>query len=87
MRIPQKSIIMEQWGIEGGVIMAIKLTKDMTIGELIGSFPQVAPILMQVGMHCLGCPSAQAESLEEAAMVHGLDADLLMEKINAFLNA
>lgn len=67
--------------------MAIKLTKDMTIGELIGSFPQVAPILMQVGMHCLGCPSAQAESLEEAAMVHGLDADLLMEKINAFLNA
>lgn len=67
--------------------MAIKLTKDMTIGELIGSYPQVAPILMQVGMHCLGCPSAQAESLEEAAMVHGLDADLLMEKINAFLNA
>ena len=67
--------------------MAIKLTKDMTIGELIGSFPQVAPILMQVGMHWLGCPSAQAESLEEAAMVHGLDADLLMEKINAFLNA
>ena len=67
--------------------MAIKLTKDMTIGELIGSFPQVAPILMHVGMHCLGCPSAQAESLEEAAMVHGLDADLLMEKINSFVNA
>jgi len=67
--------------------MAIKITKDMTIGELIGSFPQVAPILMQVGMHCLGCPSAQAESLGEAAMVHGLDADLLVEKINAFLNA
>lgn len=67
--------------------MAVKITKDMTIGELIGSFPQVAPILMQVGMHCLGCPSAQAESLGEAAMVHGLDADLLVEKINAFLNA
>ena len=67
--------------------MAIKLTKDMTIGELIGSFPHVAPILMLVGMHFLGWPSAQAESLEEAAMVHGLDADLLMEKINAFLNA
>ena len=67
--------------------MAVKATKDMTIGELIGSFPQVAPILMQVGMHCLGCPSAQAETLEEAAMVHGLDADLLIEKINAFLNA
>ncbi len=67
--------------------MAVKITKDMTIGELIGSFPQVAPILMQVGMHCLGCPSAQAESLGEAAMVHGIDADLLVEKINAFLNA
>ncbi len=67
--------------------MAVQITKDMTIGELIGSFPQVAPILMQVGMHCLGCPSAQAESLGEAAMVHGLDADLLVEKINAFLNA
>lgn len=68
-------------------MMAVKITKDMTIGELIGSFPQVAPILMQAGMHCLGCPSAQAESLAEAAMVHGLDADLLVEKINAFLNA
>ncbi len=67
--------------------MAVQITKDMTIGELIGSFPQVAPILMQVGMHCLGCPSAQAESIGEAAMVHGLDADLLVEKINAFLNA
>jgi len=38
---------------------------------------------MEIGMHCLGCPSAQMESLEEAAMVHGIDADLLVEKINA----
>ena len=67
--------------------MSVKIAKETTIGELISLYPQVAPILMQVGMHCLGCPSAQAESLEEAAMVHGLDADLLMEKINAFLNA
>lgn len=63
------------------------VSKDMTIGQLIREFPNVAPILMQVGMHCLGCPSAQAETLAEAAMVHGLDADLLVEKINAFLNA
>lgn len=63
------------------------VSKDMTIGQLIREFPNVAPILMQVGMHCLGCPSAQAETLGEAAMVHGLDADLLVEKINAFLNA
>ncbi len=63
------------------------VTKDMTIGELLMTNPNVAPILMEVGMHCLGCPSAQAESIADAAMVHGLDADLLVEKINAFLNA
>ncbi len=67
--------------------MAMQITKDITIGELIQAAPQVAPILFQVGMHCLGCPSAQAESIGEAAMVHGLDADLLVEKINAFLKA
>ena len=67
--------------------MAVKITTDTTIGELIALYPQVAPILFQVGMHCLGCPSAQMETLEEAAMVHGIDADLLVEKINAFLNA
>ena len=54
-----------------------------TIGELLTVFPEAAPILMEIGMHCLGCPSAQMESLEEAAMVHGIDADLLVEKINA----
>lgn len=63
------------------------VTKEMTIGELLMAHPNVAPVLMEVGMHCLGCPSAQAESLEMAAMVHGLDANLLVEKINAFLNA
>lgn len=47
----------------------------------------VAPILMEIGMHCLGCPSAQGESLEEAAMVHGIDVELLVEKINAAINA
>ena len=67
--------------------MAIKVTRDMTIGELLSVAPIVAPVLMEVGMHCLGCPTAQAETLEEAAMVHGIDADLLVEKINAALNA
>ena len=70
-----------------GVQTAMKITKEMTIGELLSVAPIVAPVLMEVGMHCLGCPSAQAETLEEAAMVHGLDADLLVEKINAALNA
>ena len=67
--------------------MAVKVKKDMTIGEVLGYNPMVAPILMEIGMHCLGCPSAQGETLEEAAMVHGIDVDLLVEKINATLNA
>ena len=59
------------------------ITKDMTIGEILRTNPAVAPVLMEAGMHCLGCPSAQGETLEEAAMVHGIDADTLMEKIAA----
>ncbi|MDE6749029.1 MAG: DUF1858 domain-containing protein [Lachnospiraceae bacterium] len=60
-----------------------EITKDMTIGEILRTNPDVAPILMNAGMHCLGCPSAQGESLEEAAMVHGMDIDELMTKIEA----
>ena len=59
------------------------VTKDMTIGEIIRTNPAVAPVLLQAGMHCLGCPSAQGETLEEAAMVHGLDIDALMAAIEA----
>ncbi len=58
-----------------------EITKEMTIGEILRTNPDVAPVLMEAGMHCLGCPSAQGESLEEAAMVHGMDIDALMEKI------
>ena len=53
------------------------ISKDMTIGELIRTDENIVPILMRAGMHCIGCPSAQGESLEEAAMVHGIDADVL----------
>ena len=59
------------------------ITKDMTIGEIFRTNPDVAPILMNAGMHCLGCPSAQGESLEEAAMVHGMNIDDLMAQIAA----
>ena len=62
-----------------------KVSKDMLIGQLLQIDANIAPILMRAGMHCLGCPSSQMESLEEAAMVHGIDADLLVEKINDFL--
>ena len=60
-----------------------QVSKDMKIGELLKVDPNIAPILMRSGMHCIGCPSAQGESLEEAAFVHGIDPELLVEKINA----
>ena len=62
-----------------------KVSKDMLIGQLLQIDPNIAPILMRAGMHCLGCPSSQMEYLEEAAMVHGMDADLLVQQINDFL--
>ena len=55
--------------------------------NLIDQFPESAPILMEIGMHCLGCPASQMETLEEAAMVHGIDCGLLVEKINAAAKA
>ena len=64
-----------------------KVTKDMLIGQLITLDPNIAPILMRAGMHCLGCPSSQMESLEEAAMVHGLDCDELLQDIHDYLQS
>jgi hybrid cluster-associated redox disulfide protein len=77
---------METLKRKGGVMMA-QVSRDTTIGEALSMNPGIAPILQEIGMHCLGCPASQGESLAEAAMVHGIDADLLVEKINAFLNA
>jgi hybrid cluster-associated redox disulfide protein len=57
------------------------ITKNMTIAQAISTNQNVIPILLDIGMHCLGCPSAQAETLEEAAMVHGLDPEDLMQRI------
>ncbi|SHO49368.1 DUF1858 domain-containing protein [Anaerocolumna xylanovorans] len=62
-----------------------QVSKDMTIGEIILVDQGVIPILLASGMHCIGCPSSQGETLEEAAMVHGMDADELMETINEYL--
>lgn len=59
------------------------ITKEMTIGEILRAYPDAAPILMEAGMHCLGCPSAQGESLEEAAMVHGMEINDIMAKLSA----
>ena len=67
--------------------MDAKITKDMTIGEILHINPNMAGVLMAGGMHCVGCPSSQAETLEEAAMVHGIDTDVLVAGLNAFMEA
>ncbi|HEY5560656.1 MAG TPA: DUF1858 domain-containing protein [Clostridiaceae bacterium] len=59
------------------------INKDMTIGEVVRSLPKSADILMDFGMGCVGCPSAQAETLEEAAMVHGLNLNDLLQALNS----
>ena len=59
----------------------VEIKKTMNIGELMRLDPNVAPILMGFGLHCFGCPMSQMETLEEAAEVHGVDVDLMIEKI------
>lgn len=59
------------------------INKDMKIGELLQEFPDKADILLAAGMHCLGCPASQAETLEEACEVHGIDVEELVKELNA----
>ena len=62
-----------------------QITKSPMIGELLQIDQNIAPIRLNIGMHCLGCPSSQMETVEEAAMVHGIDPDALVKEINDFL--
>ena len=64
-----------------------RVTKDTTLGEVIQIDAGVIPILMGAGMHCVGCPSSAGETLEEAAMVHGIDSDMLVEEIQSYLQS
>ncbi|HHX66936.1 MAG TPA: DUF1858 domain-containing protein, partial [Gallicola sp.] len=57
--------------------------KDMLIGDIIRTYPDAIEVLLQNGMSCIGCPGSQMESLEEAAMVHGLDIEKLLSELNA----
>ncbi|MEG0973047.1 MAG: DUF1858 domain-containing protein [Clostridium sp.] len=63
----------------------MQINKDMLIGELLQIDAGVAPILMSAGMHCIGCPSSQGESLEEACFVHGMNVTELVNTINEYL--
>lgn len=61
------------------------VSKDMAIGQIIRLDEGLIPILMSAGMHCVGCPSAQSETLEEAAMVHGMDVNSIISEMNNYL--
>ena len=63
----------------------MRITKNITIGELLENIPESADILTNMGMHCIGCPSARRETLEQAAEVHDIDPDDLLEDLKGFL--
>ncbi len=65
--------------------MDARVDKDMIIGDMLQIDPGIAAVLMASGMHCVGCPASQGESLAEAAVVHGLDADTLVDTVNGYL--
>lgn len=60
----------------------MQITKETVIGDILDFDSTTAPIFMEMGMHCLGCPTARGESLADACMVHGVDIDEMVEKIN-----
>ncbi len=63
----------------------MQITKNMLIGDILTMDIETAPFFIEMGMHCLGCPSARSETLEQACEVHGVDVDQMVAKINAFL--
>ncbi len=65
----------------------MKITKDTIIGDILNIAPQTAPLFMSIGMHCLGCPASRNETVAQACMVHGVDADALLAKVNAMIAA
>jgi len=65
----------------------MKVTKDTLIGDILDFDVETAQFFFEIGMHCLGCPHSRGESIEDACIVHGTDADALVNKINEFLAA
>lgn len=64
----------------------MKITKDTIIGDILDSYPDTAPLFIEIGMHCLGCPHSRGESVGEACEVHGTDADALVAKLNEVIS-
>ena len=63
------------------------ITKDTIIGDILDIAPETAPVFLSIGMHCPGCPSSRGETVEQACMVHGVDVDSLLKKINELVPA
>ncbi|MCR4925150.1 MAG: DUF1858 domain-containing protein [Clostridiales bacterium] len=63
----------------------MQIDKNMTVGDILDMDKETAPFFFEMGMHCLGCPASRGESVEQACLVHGVDADELVSKINEFL--
>ena len=61
----------------------MEFNKETRIGEILEKAPEKAEILLEIGMHCLGCPASQMETLEEACAVHGIDVEEVIAKLNA----
>ena len=68
-------------------MMKMKITKQSLIGDVLDYDVETAQFFLEMGMHCLGCPSARGESIEQACAVHGTDADALVKKLNDFIGA
>ena len=64
----------------------MKITKETVIGTILDEAPQTAHFFLEMGMHCLGCPASRGETIEQACMVHGVNADELIANINASLS-
>jgi len=62
------------------------VTRDTIIGDILDAAPSTAPFFLEMGMHCLGCPSARGESIADACEVHDVDVNVLIEKINKHLS-
>ena len=67
--------------------MAVKIEKETIIGDVLDIAPHAAPLFFAIGMHCLGCPASRNETVEQACMVHGVNADELLARINAMIEA
>ncbi len=63
-------------------VIILEITKNSIIGDVLDKYPQTAPLFFSIGMHCLGCPASRGETIEEACMVHGADADELVKNLN-----